>query len=83
VGNCPEVWGNVRSEWHRRAGQVSRLGHFRANLDGYSFGGAGGRALQRVVTRLKITGLWLAASPRRTLRLPAVSKICRSLQFWK
>ena len=30
---------------------------FSTNFDGYRFGGAGGWALQRVVTRLKITGL--------------------------
>ena len=32
---------------------------FSTNFHGYTFGGAGGRALQRVVTRLKITGLCL------------------------
>jgi hypothetical protein len=39
---------------------------FSTNFHGYRFGGAGGWALQRVVTRLNFTGLWLAASPTRT-----------------
>jgi hypothetical protein len=39
---------------------------FSTTFDGYKFGRAGGWAFQRVVTRLKITGLCLAASPTRT-----------------
>jgi len=42
---------------------------FSTNFHGYRFGGAGGWALQRVVTRLKITGLCprRQSNPRRFL----------------
>jgi len=60
VGNGPEVWGSVRCEWHRRPPK-HHVGPYSLNFDGYGFGGAGGWALQRAVTRLKVH--WSTPSP--------------------